>query len=307
MLTVNESTSEAYKTIVECLSEQNIQSSRAGDTREHLGVMVQSENPRKRLFNRDGLNLAFQLQEAIAYWTGQNPGHVQRYNSNMKQYMTDGKLEGSAYGRYLRRIPHDQISRVIEQLRENRETRQAVMNFHQAGVERYDGPDVACTIYLQFIIRDGALHCFANMRSQDMLWGYPYDVHNFQWIQEVLAGILDVELGSFTHYMNSCHYYVEHEDKILQSLDDHEPIEFPDIRLQEEELNYVMTTMTRGLKKARDGRLPHGEIMDLGMYSSFYADWLRFMTVYEQRRFYDDTCPRLYTEINFLPFRDFLS
>lgn len=280
-------TTEAYPRILGMLKRTSRQPSRNGDTREHLGVTVQSGNPRDRMFIRDGFNLAFCLQEAVAYWTGQNPGHVQRYNSNMKQFMTDGELEGSAYGRYLRRIPHDQVVRVIDQLRDNPTTRQAVINFHQADVENYDGKDVACTIYMQFMIRNGQLHAFANMRSQDMYWGYPYDVHNFQWLQEVLAGILGVRVGTYTHYMNSCHYYVDREEQVLNSSTG-TPICFPDIRLPEDELDVVMDDLTDGLEAARNNTVPRVQIESIARYSQFYADWLCYMTAYEQYRFHDD-------------------
>lgn len=288
-------TSDAFPCIVTELGERDVQDSRAGDTREHLGVAVQSSNPRHRWFFRPGINLAFCLQEALAYWTGQNPGHVERYNSNMTQFMTDGKLEGSAYGRYLRHMPHDQIDRVISQLRTSPHTRQAIINFHQSDVERYDGPDVACTIYMQFMIRDGALHAFANMRSQDMHWGYPYDVHNFQWLQEVLAGILEVDLGTYTHYMNSCHFYTDREDELLDAAIEMEPITTPDIRLPEDELEQTMFYLKEGLRWARDGRIPEGEIDTID--SQFYADWLRYMTIYEQQRFHDGDGRGLEAEI----------
>lgn len=280
----NATTSEAYDDIIDDLKEMPVQESRGGDTRELLGVAVQSEDPKERLFKRPNLNLAFCLQECIAYWNGLNPGHVERYNPNMKNYMTDGELEGSAYGRYFRDIPHDQISRVIDQLRGNQHTRQAVINVHQSDVERYDGPDVACTIYLQFMIRDDELHCFANMRSQDMLFGYPYDVHNFQWLQTVLAGVLDVGVGTFTHYMNSCHYYTEYEDEVLASqVNDKIRIEGG----KAENIHEVMPLLMDGLEVARNGGRPINIVRELSTLDDFYADWLRYMCNYESVNFHD--------------------
>lgn len=309
MLRKRLTTTEAFSEIVDELRRSDTQQSRAGDTKEHLGVVVQSDDPRERLFFRDGFNLAFQLQEAVAYWNGDNPGYVDRYNTNMKQFMTDGKLEGSAYGRYLRHIPHDQIERVIRQLREQPQTRQAVINFHQSGVENYDGPDVACTMYMQFTIRDGELHAFTSMRSQDMHWGYPYDVHNFQWLQEVLAGILEVDLGTYTHYMNSCHYYTEREDEILDAADACMPVTMPDIRLGHEQLRTVMFYLGKGLKWARKGKVPTGEISTIETKSEFYADWLRFMTAYEQQRFHDsaERATEISEQIEFYPFRNWFA
>jgi thymidylate synthase len=299
-------TSNAFPVIVKTLSEKDAQHSRNGDTRERLGVAIQSQDPRERLFFRENYNLAFQLQEAIAYWAGQNPGHVERYNSTMTQFMTDGELKGSAYGRYLRRVPHDQIDRVVQQLVDNQTTRRAVIAFHQPHVENYDGPDVACTLTMQLVIRDDSLHAFTSMRSQDMYWGYPYDVHNFQWLQEVLAGILGVELGSYTHYMNNCHYYVEREPMVLDAARDMDPVSLPDIRLPRDELDAVMFYLTHGLARARDGLVPWSEIDALHAYEAFYADWLRYMTAYEQRRFHDneETAIDIANDIAFTAFKD---
>lgn len=279
-------TSQVYPEIVDHLHDCNVKESRAGDTREDLVVKVVSKNPRERMLFRPKANWAFGLQEAFAYWNGRNPGHVQRYNSKMEDFMYDGELHGSAYGRYMRQLPHDQIKRVIHQLRENPDTRRALINIHNAYVEDYDRGDVACTIYLQFLIRDGDLHAIANLRSQDMLWGYPYDVHAFQWIQEVLAGILDVGLGTYTHIMNSCHYYTDFEDRVLDSADAATWTESSDIRLDQKTLKDVMVHLDSGLASARDGYIPNIEISYLQERSQYYADWLRTMTAYEQYRFH---------------------
>lgn len=157
--------------------------SRNGEMREQWMVCVQSDRPHVRHLFWPGYNLAFQLQEMFAYWQGLNPGHVQRYNSNMNRYMTDGKLNGSAYGDRLRNTIHDQLKRVVRQLEGETPTRRAVAVIHQPARENYfTGNDVACTLDLQFVVRDGDLHLTSHMRSQDLLYGYPYDVANFQWI-----------------------------------------------------------------------------------------------------------------------------
>lgn len=288
MEVIHATTNEAYRPVVDMLAEQTHQSSRVGGTKEQLMVAVQSDNPRDRVMLRPGINWAFGLQESFAYWAGQNPGHVERYNTNMKQFMTDGKLEGSAYGRYLREIPHDQISRVKQQLRDNESSRQAVINFHQSGIERYDGPDVACTIYLQFLIRDGELHCTANMRSQDMLFGYPYDVQAFQWLQEVLAGHLDVELGTYTHIMNSCHYYTEREEQILEAAEHMLGYETPEVLVNEEDHQHAMGMLNTGLSSVRDGSRASTIEDQLDEVHTYYGDWLRMMTAYEAYRFHDE-------------------
>ena len=281
-------TSQAYPAIISMLSDEPEDDSRVGGMRERLNVTVVSENPRDRMLRRPGINWAFGLQEAFAYWNGLNPGYVQRYNSQMENYMRDGELEGSAYGRYFRKLPHDQIQRVIDQLTTSPETRRAVINVHNAKYEDYDGPDVACTIYLQFILRDGELNLIANMRSQDMLWGYPYDVQAFQWLQEVVAGILDADLGRYVHTMNSCHYYTEFEKKVISSKNNATSTVLPDCRLDERDLDNVMQTLGTVLWFARNGYTVDHFLDQLDDVSTFYGDWARVMLAYEHRRFHEN-------------------
>lgn len=291
MFSIENSTPAAYPQIIDRLNESDGQASRFGGTKEELTVIVRSQNPRLRWMFRPNINWAFGLQESFAYWRGKNPGHVQRYNSKMEDFMyqnedeEEPKLHGSAYGRYLRHIPHDQVSRALAQLKENEDTRRAVINIHQAGIEDYGKGDVACTVYLQFIARDGELNCIACLRSQDMLWGYPYDTQAFQWIQEMMAGVLGLDLGFYEHRMNSCHYYTDREEEVLTSAEECTYRELPDCRLREYDVQEVMQTLDRGLRKARSGEIPQFVMSDL---PEFYEDWLRFMTVYEQARLHDN-------------------
>lgn len=289
----HKTTPHAYSDIIKVLEQRDVGKSRIGGMKEEQTVVVRSQNPRERMFMRENVNWAFGLQECWAYWMGLNPGHVERYNSNMERYVQeDGEMLGSAYGRYLRHLPHDQIQRVIEQLRESPGTRRGTINIHNAKYEDYDSNDVACTMYLHFLLRNGQLNCIASLRSQDMLWGYPYDTQAFQWIQEVIAGILDVELGWYEHRMNSCHYYTDFEDQILeqQILREKSPqiYELPDCRLNESDVQGVELEMSQGLERARHGEIPRDEMRVLDTISHFYSDWLRTITAYEQHRFHEN-------------------
>lgn len=305
METIHATTPEAFPQIVEMLQDKEQEESRIGGTREEWMVAITSDNPRERWLTRPGFNPAFSLQECFAWYNGLNPGHVERYNSNMERYVQDdGRMLGSAYGRYMRRLPHDQIQRVVEMLRENPDTRRAIINIHNASFEEYDSNDVACTIYLQPIIRDNKLHMTANLRSQDVLLGYTYDTHGFQWIQELLAGRLGVDVGTYTHIMNSCHYYTNFEDKVIDAKENYQSYELPDCRTAT--VNTEMHLLSVGLSYAREGLFPAEQIEEL---NDFYTEWLALMTAYEARRFHDDY--KLFTKavdhITIEAFRDSLN
>jgi thymidylate synthase len=47
--------------------------------------------------------------------------------------------------------------------------------------------DVPCTLTLQFLIRQGRLDMIVNMRSNDLLWGFSYDITQFAFVQRLLA------------------------------------------------------------------------------------------------------------------------
>jgi hypothetical protein len=282
---LNCTTPEAYSRIVDHLSGLETTGSRAGETKEELCVTVVSDDPRERyLFRDDSWNLAFQLQEHWAYWAGANPGHVQRYNSAMEDWMVDGELPGSAYGDRLRNTAgHDQLERSRETLEERPESRRALMQVHQAAVEDYTGGDVSCTAHLHPFVRDGELHMVASLRSQDMYWGYAYDAANNQFIQEMLAAQLGLDLGSYYHVMNSCHYYTEYEDDALAAEPEAvsaEPLE-GDVAEGFEELSH-------GLEAARCGDAPAAKEMDLRQRGDFFADWLAVVAAYELARHHDE-------------------
>lgn len=276
---------EAYpKLVTDLHAFGDVVNPRNEPTRELRNIAVHAQNPRKRMFFRPGFNLAFCLQECFAYWNGLNPGYVDRYNTNMKMFMSDGKLNGSAYGDRLRNTIHDQIDRILDQLSRSESTRRAVAVIHQPDQEQYtDGIDVACTLYLHFIVRDGKLHVTSNMRSQDIYWGYTYDVVAFQWLQEVIAGILDLDLGTFTHQMNSLHYYEDREEDVLNSPNFASPDTCPDCRVDEATLNDIMEDLGSVLTLARNGQ----DTRAPNWWPAFYRDWAHVMIGYEMVRFHD--------------------
>ena len=291
LMEIEATTTEAWPELMETLLDEPARSSRAGDMRERRTVTIRSPDPRDRYLVRDdSWNLAFQLQEHFAYWTGLNPGHVDRY-VDMSKWIDDetGELPGSAYGDRLRNTAgHDQLARVEEQLRESPDSRRAVAQVHQASVEDYDGADVSCTSHLHFFVRDGDLHLKASLRSQDVFWGYAYDAANNQYIQEALAGRLGVGLGEYHHVMDSAHLYTRFDDDVRPALDGHRSVAAPDMRLRPDEHDEVMGLLDLGLGRARAGEVPTEPINAIGAVSGPHADWLRAMTAYEQARFHDD-------------------
>jgi thymidylate synthase len=76
--------------------------------------------------------------------------------------------------------------------------------------------DVPCTLSYRFYLRQHRLHMHTTMRSQDLWFGFPYDVFTATLIQELLAGWLGVELGDYHHHIDSLHLYDKHLDAARQ-------------------------------------------------------------------------------------------
>jgi thymidylate synthase len=138
---------------------------------------------------------------------------ISYYAPRWRDYSEDGAtIRGSCYGHKLFvQSPESQWDRLTKLLRVDPATRRAMVSFSQLGeVLNAEVKDVACASSLQFMLRAGRLHAFAHMRSNDAVWGLPYDVFLFTMLQELLASQLGVGLGNYYHFAASMHLYERH-------------------------------------------------------------------------------------------------
>jgi thymidylate synthase len=64
------------------------------------------------------------------------------------------------------------------------------------------------------MIRDGRLEWLQVMRSNDLIWGTPINFVQFTYLQEIMAGWLGVNVGSYVHVSDSLHVYQRHWDEL---------------------------------------------------------------------------------------------
>ena len=126
---------------------------------------------------------------------------------------SDGKITGSCYGAKMFGL-RDRMS-AWENLRRllalDPSTRRAVIYFGDSN-SQFDPEcvDASCSTSLQFLVREGKLDAIVCMRSNDAIWGLPYDVFLFTFLQERMAIELDVQLGVYHHFVGSLHIYERH-------------------------------------------------------------------------------------------------
>jgi thymidylate synthase len=156
--------------------------------------------------------------------TGSNDlGMIAAYNEHAAKFSDDGqRLAGAPGTRLLSSPAGDQLALVAGLLRRDPSTRRAVVQVYSPfdlGAETRDCP---CLVSLQFLLRGGALHCIANMRSQSALMVMPYDLFLLTMIHEGIASRLQVPLGCHHHFCGSLHIYRDEEvlaDRVLQEVD----------------------------------------------------------------------------------------
>ena len=90
------------------------------------------------------------------------------YDPKALAFSDDGKTMPTNYGYRIRHLDHtDQIQLVIDQFKQDSNTRRAVIHVHAvADFERKYDP---CIDSLHFLIRDGALECHSFWRSENAL------------------------------------------------------------------------------------------------------------------------------------------
>lgn len=104
----------------------------------------------------------------------------------------------------------NQVEEVLEKLRANPESRQAVLSLWDPAVDNAEGRrDCPCTLNIQFRIRDDKLNMLVTMRSNDIVRGLYHDATQFSLLHVTLAAALGVKVGTYTHVAGSFHIYVK--------------------------------------------------------------------------------------------------
>jgi thymidylate synthase len=154
--------------------------------------------------------LGYKFMAAEAHWimTGDNRvATIVPYSKEISQYSDDGVTYFGAYGPKF----EQQIFHVVQTLTMDRDSRQAVINIWRESPPA--SKDIPCTLSLQWLIRNNALHCIATMRSSDIHKGLPYDVFNFSMLSQYVRlalkenGVSSVVMGSLTMQLGSSHLY----------------------------------------------------------------------------------------------------
>lgn len=220
---------QAYTTVLRGITDAPTyrNAPRGNPSSEQLGVRFRLRDASQRIpvVPARRLNIVFNFAEALWYLSGRDDlDFIAHYAPSIRAYSADGvRLTGTAYGRAIfgDGTRGDQWRTVVRQLREDPDSKRAVLQIFR-GEELNDptNPDVSCTLGLQFLAREGALHAVGFMRANDAYRGMSSDVFSFTFLQEVMARELGLSLGGYVHLVGSLHIYDPDADRVRRVLDD---------------------------------------------------------------------------------------
>lgn len=224
-----DSLEEVHRALMEELSQRPECESapRGRPIREMVATSFHLTDPRNRIIHSPAraANYGFAVGELCWYARGDSDLETMLYyNRRMAQFSDDGQSINSAYGARIFNPSvggrNSQWEFCLFELKRDPDSRRAVVHINEPRdlwrAVTAGSKDVPCTLSLQFLIRDRRLHLHAVMRSNDVVWGLPYDVFSFTCLQESFLyqlqeiGVPVDDLGFYYHTAGSLHIYETH-------------------------------------------------------------------------------------------------
>ena len=188
-------------------------------------------------FGARNMNLQY-IKEEFKWYLGADP-----YDDSICEHATmwkkiqqpDGRFH-SNYGQYWFGAQAG-VQWVLNSLRADPDSRQAVIPMLNAGHLYKGNTDVVCTESISFRIRNDLLNMSVNMRSNDAIFGVTNDVPCFSFLHELIARLLDIEVGIYTHKVDSMHVYERHfqmlDNLVANGYIDYEDVHVPRMSIED--------------------------------------------------------------------------
>lgn len=202
---------QSFKDALESLYSAPVYAPRGLATKELLGVSYTVKAGDEYVQHR-ARKLSMKYIEAELAWYKKGNRWDTSITEHAKMWQTciakDGGIN-SNYGQYL--FGRDgQLQRVIQQLKQDPDSRRAVAMILGQHRLHFAGIDTPCTMSMQFLLRAGAVHCIVTMRSQDAIWGAGNDTPFFGYVRDYVAKALGATPGDLTVFAGSFHVYERH-------------------------------------------------------------------------------------------------
>ena len=159
------------------------------------------------------------LEAELKWYKSGNPeiGYISKYSNFWKNIVDENNTANSNYGKLAlwdKYSGKSQFEWCVERLQNDQNTRQAIINYNQPIHKYENNKDFVCTLAQQFIVNNNKLDTIVFMRSNDLIYGFSYDVPWFNYLQKLLSKILQIEVGEYRHFATSMHVYERHFEMV---------------------------------------------------------------------------------------------
>ena len=200
---------EAYEAVLDEILQEGID---FGDTKAIFNCGFYIDNPSNKAITN--IERKWNQKYAAAEWAWYLSGDpnvdklAELYGKvpPIWERMTDENGEvNSNYGYQWQR--YDQLSYVVNKLRDNPDTRHAAISIYDAKEHTQYAKDTPCTYAIQFTILNDRLNMSVYMRSNDIWYGFCNDQYQFSSLQKLIADRLSMDVGWYYHHAHNMHLY----------------------------------------------------------------------------------------------------
>lgn len=265
------------------------QDSRSGLIREYLHCSLHLKNPRQRwiLSRQPSINPAFAIAEVVWILQGRNDAAFLNYwNPKLPEFSGRGETYYGAYGHRLRsNLGFDQIEAAYQALAADPTSRQVVLQFWdgQKDMPNLDGSpresDIPCNVVAMLKVRGKKLEWLQIMRSNDIFRGTPHNIIQFTCLQEVIAGWLELEVGSFVLVADSLHMYEHDFEEFYISESAPTAKNTESLSLPKNEFDQVLLVMGAAMDELRFENLLPSRFIELIANNNLPTSWRNLLCI----------------------------
>lgn len=123
----------------------------------------------------------------------------------------------------------DQIGHVIEQIKENPDSRRLIVSAWNVG-ELQRMALMPCHVLFQFYVVNGRLSCQLYQRSADAFLGLPFNIASYALLTMMVAQICGLKPDRLIHTLGDAHLYLNHLEQVDEQLK-RDPLPLPEMKI----------------------------------------------------------------------------
>ncbi|MCK9447285.1 thymidylate synthase [bacterium] len=224
--------SDVYRSILTELlyNPEYISNPRGMEVKEIINCTLEISNPCANMYTNKYRSSVknYVSAELLWYFSGTNNiDFISNYASMWKHLTNEDGTVNSAYGNLIFTEKNNygisQYEWVIETLKRDKDSRQAIMHFNKPNHQFFENKDQVCTLTALFHIRNNKLNMTLNMRSNDVILGFMTDYTFFNILHQQVYTHLkmyypELEMGYYNHTSHSMHLYSKHYELVEKML-----------------------------------------------------------------------------------------